>query len=266
MGWRTRPYTPLVCSCVAGPGRGDGVSAGPSTRAPARASPPPATTSTAATRLRPGRRAWSAALREGARSAPSRPSCAATRAPATAGCPGDGADCLMTSLWSAGAAHSTPRRAEGRHPRGCRPSVWSVRRCRCGSEPAHAAHVVATAGSGGSRLRLVGHDGLGGEEQSGDRGGVLQCGARHLDRVGDASLEQVLVLTALGVEPLARGQVTDLLHHDAALEAGVDGDLLERGVHRDLDDVGAGRLIVVGQLEAAVEGVLGGLEDRKSVV
>src|SRR5690606_40209443 len=51
----------------------------------------------------------------------------------------------------------------------------------------------------------------------------------------------------------------DPLCHDAALEAGVDGDLLERGVDRDADDVRTGRLVTL-QLEA-VEGVLGGLDE-----
>src|SRR5699024_2375883 len=43
-------------------------------------------------------------------------------------------------------------------------------------------------------------------------------------------------------------------------EAGVDGDLLERGVDGDLDDVRAGRL-VTREAEVALEGVLGGLDE-----
>src|SRR5690606_29762080 len=130
---------------------------------------------------------------------------------------------------------------------------------RVGSEAAHATHVVATGRGSGLLLRLVGHDGLGGEEQAGDRGSGPQGGARHLDRVGDTGREQVLERAGLGVEAVAGGQVADPLCHDAALEAGVDGDLLERGVDRDADDVRTGRLVTL-QLEA-VEGVLGGLDE-----
>ena len=46
-------------------------------------------------------------------------------------------------------------------------------------------------------------------------------------RVDDASLDQVAVLAGDLVQALARAQVADLLR-DAALESGVDRDLLER--------------------------------------
>src|SRR2546421_563480 len=68
---------------------------------------------------------------------------------------------------------------------------------------------------------------FGGEEERRDRGRVLQRRAGHLRRVRHAGREQVLVHAGGGVEAVARGQGLDLLHHDAALEAGVDRDLLE---------------------------------------
>src|SRR5690606_503284 len=77
---------------------------------------------------------------------------------------------------------------------------------------------------------------------------------------GDPGRQEVLVVAGGGVEALARGEVADLLRHDAALEAGVDGDLLERGVDGHLDDVRAGRL-VTREAEVALEGVLGGLDE-----
>src|SRR3954468_23566731 len=111
----------------------------------------------------------------------------------------------------------------------------------------HAAHAaVAGAGHGrGVLLRLVGHDGLGGEEQARDGRRVLQRRPGDLRRVGDASLQHVLVLAGGRVEAEADLAVAHLLRHDAALEAGVDGDLLQRSLERDADDVGTGRLVTV---------------------
>ena len=48
--------------------------------------------------------------------------------------------------------------------------------------------------------------------------------------------------------PIAGRQVAHLLRDDARLQAGVEGDLLERGLERNLDDVGTGGL-VTGQLQ-----------------
>ena len=57
------------------------------------------------------------------------------------------------------------------------------------------------------------------------------CSAERVDlgRVDDAGREHVDVLAGGGVEAVAGFEVADLLHHDAALEAGVDGDLLAAG-------------------------------------
>ena len=72
-----------------------------------------------------------------------------------------------------------------------------------GSE-VHATRRVA--GRSGDLLGLVGDDGLGGEEQRGDRRGVLQRRARDLRRVDDALREQVAVLAGRGVEAVTDGQ------------------------------------------------------------
>src|SRR3954449_7689657 len=117
-----------------------------------------------------------------------------------------------------------------------------------GSE-VHAAHAAVAAGHGRSGLlRLVGDDGLGGEEERRDGGGVLQRRAGDLGRVDDAGLDQVDVLTGRGVQTETDLGVAHLLRHDAALEAGVDGDLLQRRLERDAHDVGTGRL-VAGQVQ-----------------
>src|SRR6266498_521861 len=105
-------------------------------------------------------------------------------------------------------------------------------RCRLGRDS--EVHVAAAGGGGGRLLLLglVGDDRLGGEEQPGDRGRVLERGPGHLGRVDDPRLEQVDVLAGGRVEAMAGLHSTDPLDHHAALEAGVDGDLLQRLLER----------------------------------
>src|SRR4051812_47509208 len=110
----------------------------------------------------------------------------------------------------------------------------------------HAAHAtVATRHGRSGLLWLVGDDGLGGEEERRDGSGVLQRRAGDLGRVDDAGLDQVHVLAGGGVEAPAGVRVADLLRDDATLEAGVDRDLLQRGLERDAHDVGTGRLVTL---------------------
>src|SRR3984957_2251934 len=113
----------------------------------------------------------------------------------------------------------------------------------------HTAHATGRV-AGGSRglLRLVGDDGLGGQEQRRDGRRVLQRRTRHLDRVGNARLEQVLVLTGRGVQAGSGRRVGDLLGDNARLEPTVEGDLLQRSRQRHADDVGASCL-VAGELQ-----------------
>ena len=68
------------------------------------------------------------------------------------------------------------------------------------------------------------------------------------------------VLAGRGVEAVTLRQPGHLLGHDATLQAGVDGDLLQRSRQRDLDDVGTGGL-VASQVQL-VEGADGGLQQR----
>src|SRR5207302_554413 len=70
-------------------------------------------------------------------------------------------------------------------------------------------------------LRLLGHDGLRGEEQRGDRRGVLQGGPRDLRGIDHPELDHVPVLAGGCVEPLALREGTHLLDDDPALETGV---------------------------------------------
>ena len=105
------------------------------------------------------------------------------------------ADAEQASLACSADPHCGRRNEDGRLPRR-RPS----HECLSGAVglEVHATRRVADR----SRvlLGLVGDDGLGGEEQAGDRRGVLQRGAGHLRRVVDALREQVDVLTGRGVE------------------------------------------------------------------
>jgi len=55
----------------------------------------------------------------------------------------------------------------------------------------HAAHIATHAAARGHRglfLGLLGHHGLGGDHEAGDRGGVLQRRANNLGRIQDAHL------------------------------------------------------------------------------
>src|SRR5690606_29949220 len=127
-----------------------------------------------------------------------------------------------------------------------------------GSE-VHATRRVATGGGSGL-LGLVGDDGLGREEEAGDRRGVLQRRAGHLGGVDDALREEVAVLTGRGVEAVPRGQLRDLVRDDARLQTGVQRDLLERSLDGHLDDVRAGRLVAL-ELEVRERG-LARLDER----
>ena len=49
-------------------------------------------------------------------------------------------------------------------------------------------------------LRLFGDHALGGQQQAGNGGRILQRVTGHLGRVDDAGLDQVLVLLGVGVE------------------------------------------------------------------
>jgi hypothetical protein len=121
----------------------------------------------------------------------------------------------------------------------------------------HATRRVG--GHGRSLLGLVGDDGLGREEQRGNRRGVLQSRAGHLGRVDDALCEQVTVLTGRSVEAESGLELGDLVGHNTGLHACVEGDLLQRRLDGNADDVRA-RCLVTGELES-LERLLAGLDE-----
>src|SRR3954447_5150103 len=139
-----------------------------------------------------------------------------------------------------------PARAQVGRPEG-RPTVIGTCAGRT-LEVAHATHVghaTGHAAGGTSRLRLVGDDGLGGEEEGRDRRRVLQRRAGDLRGVDDAGLHEVLVLAGGRVEAVGALEAPHLLPDDATLHAGVHRDLLERLLQRTGDHLGPGGLVTV---------------------
>src|SRR5262245_52504414 len=125
----------------------------------------------------------------------------------------------------------------------------------------HAAHAAARghAGSGRGLLRHFGDHGFGRDQQSRDRGRVLDRDADHLGRVDDALGDEVAVFAVLRVEAV---RILVLLEHladdDGAVFTGVDRDLAGRRGERLAHDLDAGLLVVVLGLDALE--LLGGAE------
>src|SRR5580700_5449014 len=112
--------------------------------------------------------------------------------------------------------------------------------------PWHGLEVHVTAAGGGRcllLLRLLHDHYLGGEEETGDRSGVLQRGPGDLSRVDDPRLEHVDVLAVRGVEAVRGREPLHLLDHHAAFEAGVHGDLLQRLLQGPAHDRGTSGLV-----------------------
>src|SRR6266704_606444 len=102
---------------------------------------------------------------------------------------------------------------------------------------------VAVGRGGLLLLRLLDHQGLGGQQHAGDRRGVLDGGPGYLHRVDDALSHQVTVLAGGRVEAVPDGQGGDLGDHDRTLLARVQRDPAGRLGQGALDDQHAGRLV-----------------------
>src|SRR3954453_5125708 len=113
----------------------------------------------------------------------------------------------------------------------------------------HAAHTAARghAAAGLSvLLRQFGHHGFGGDQESRNRGCVLDRRTDDLGRVDDALLDEVAVFTGLRVEAVVvRLVLEDLADDDGAVLARVDRDLASRPGQRLANDLDAGLLVVV---------------------
>src|SRR3954468_18469674 len=101
------------------------------------------------------------------------------------------------------------------------------------------ATVAVPVPTGRGRLglgRLLHHEALRGDQQPGDRHGVGDRVAGHLDRVDDAGGGQVDVLVGGRVEAVAPAELPHLAHDDVTVVAGVLRDPAQRLVERLADD------------------------------
>ena len=119
----------------------------------------------------------------------------------------------------------------------------------------------AAAGAAGGSGRSA-TEALGGQHHLSDGCCVLQSGAGDLGRVNDAGGDHILdvdfILSVKAVVGLVGRD--DLVDDDAALEAGVLGDLAQRSFQSLQDDLRAGALVAfqsVAQLTDSGDGVDG---------
>ena len=96
--------------------------------------------------------------------------------------------------------------------------------------PAHATHAVVAVvvAAGLFFLRDLGDQAVAGQQDGGDRSGVLQRGAVDLGGGDDAALDEVGVLELECVKAIAALGGGDLGDDDGAVLAGVVGDGLQR--------------------------------------
>src|SRR6266576_398053 len=113
----------------------------------------------------------------------------------------------------------------------------------------HAAHAAWHAGGRPLLLGGLGDDGLGREDVLRDRCRVLQRGADDHRRVGDAGLDEVLVLAGLDVQTLPRRGVADLVDDDRALEARVVRELANGLLERARDHGRTRPLVTLERVE-----------------
>src|SRR6201997_5836097 len=113
----------------------------------------------------------------------------------------------------------------------------------------HAAHATATrrhAGAARILLRYFGHHGFSGDQESGNRGGVLDSHTNHLGRVYDALGDEVTVLAGLRVEAVGiLILLQNLANNHRAIFTCVDRDLTGWIGQRLAHDLDAGLLVVV---------------------
>src|SRR5689334_2609568 len=119
---------------------------------------------------------------------------------------------------------------------------------------AHATHAPHAAGAAGHWWRRVlgtlGHHGLGGDQEAGHGGGILQRGANDLGRIDDALADEVAVDTGLGVVAVGvLGLLENLAQNDGAVLARILHDLAGRHLQGAADDVDADLLVVILRTE-----------------
>ena len=92
--------------------------------------------------------------------------------------------------------------------------------------------------------------GFGRQHQARNRGGILQRRPRHLGRIDNASLDEILVYLGSGVEAVV-GLLggADLLDNDGPLDSGILGDPAERLFQRAAHDPNTGLLVGIFELQ-----------------
>src|SRR5580658_4492576 len=120
----------------------------------------------------------------------------------------------------------------------------------------HAVHAAAVAAACRSclLLRNFDYEGFGGEQETGNRGRVLQRRAGHLGGIDDAGLDQVFEVARSGVVAvvLVLG-FKNLGYDNCAFFAGIGDDLTERLFERAAHDLGADLLIAFQSRDQLVD-------------
>src|SRR6478672_2791421 len=112
----------------------------------------------------------------------------------------------------------------------------------------HAAHTAAAwrHATAGVLLRNFGHHSFGGDQESRNRGCVLDRHTHDLGRVDDALGDEVGIFPGLGIEaPGVLILLQDLADHHRTIFATIDRDLAGRVGQRLAHDLDAGLLVVV---------------------
>src|SRR3954471_20123744 len=144
---------------------------------------------------------------------------------------------VSNSSWSRGVKARVPARSSAPPP--------SI------SEP-HISHTAHAAARHRRRLRLglLADHRLGGYQEAGDGGRILQGGADDLGRIDDPGLDEIAVFTGLRVKADVRVVLLqEFADYNRAVEPSVLGDLARRGLKRPADDADADPLVVVFRIE-----------------
>ena len=114
-------------------------------------------------------------------------------------------------------------------------------------------HILIAArghGRGLVLLGLFGDQGVAGQQQCGDAGGVLQCGAGDLRGIDHAGLDHVFVDVGRGVIAHCAFHFGHFFADYAAVLAGVAGDLRQRCAAGSQHDLVADFLVLARVLRA----------------
>ena len=85
---------------------------------------------------------------------------------------------------------------------------------------AHSAHTGVAGGHRGFGFLDVAEDALGGQQHTGNRGGVLESDTGNLGGVNDTAVEQLLKLLGAGIVAVVALAVLNLVDDDAAFKWG----------------------------------------------